>query len=62
MNYHFDREDLENLQFCIENLGVKEAFIAVNNLDHNVSIPVDDVVDFHQQFRMHYLETFGYEN
>lgn len=54
MNYQFDREELETLQFCIENIGVDGAFKLVNRLDDSCHIPLEDITDFHQQFRIQY--------
>ena len=59
MNYQFDRDELETLQFFIENCGIQEAFRVVNHLREEDTIPVDDVDDFRLQFKYQYKEQFG---
>jgi hypothetical protein len=59
MSYVFDQDQLENIKWCIDNHSVQDAFRVVNHLEPSDTIPVDDVVDFNQQFNSQYTQTFG---
>ena len=59
MSYVFDQDQLENIKWCIDNHSVQDAFRVVNHLEPNDTIPVDDVVDFNQQFNSQYTHAFG---
>lgn len=59
MTWNFDSTQLEDLKFAVDNLGVKEAFCLVNQLESISSVPVDDLVDFQHQFSQQYRETYG---
>jgi len=59
MSYVFDQSQLENIKWCIDNHGVQDAFRVVNHLEPHDTIPVDDVVDFNQQFNSQYTHAFG---
>jgi hypothetical protein len=60
MRYVFDQDQLEEIRWCIDNHGVEETFRVVNHLDSHDTIPVDDVVDFNQQFNFQYTQKFGW--
>jgi hypothetical protein len=60
MRYVFDQDQLEEIRWCIDNHGVEETFRVVNHLKSHDTIPVDDVVDFNQQFNFQYTQTFGW--
>ena len=59
MTWNFDKTQLENLKFAVDNLGVKEAFCLVNQLDNISSVPVDDFVDFQHQLFQQYKQQYG---
>jgi hypothetical protein len=59
MSYVFDQQQLENIKWCIDNHSVQDAFRVVNRLEPHDTIPVDDIVDFNQQFKIQYTKTFG---
>ena len=59
MSYVFDQDQLENIKWFIDNHSVQDAFRVVNHLEPSDTIPVDDVVDFNQQFNSQYTQTFG---
>lgn len=59
MHYVFDRGQLEDVKFCIDNLGVCEAFKVVNNLGDRSTVPVDDLIDFQNCFTQQYKLEFG---
>lgn len=59
MKWNFDREQLEGVKFCIDNLGLKETFRLVNYLEPRALVPMDDLIDFQHQFSQQYKQTFG---
>ncbi len=59
MKYVFDQQQLEEIKWCIDNHGVQETFRVVHCLSENDTVPVDDIVDFNQQFKTQWTQTFG---
>lgn len=59
MKWNFDRDQLEEVKFAVDNLGLKETFCLVNCLPDKASVPLDDLVDFQHQFSQQYKDTFG---
>ena len=59
MRYLFDSSQLEAIKWCIDNHSVQDAFRVVNHLEPDDTVPVEDVVDFNQQFRTQYTQIFG---
>jgi len=59
MRYVFSKDQLEEIKWCVDNHGVEETFKVVHCLDETDTVPVDDIVDFNQQFNSQYTQTFG---
>jgi hypothetical protein len=59
MKYVFDQSQLEEIKWCMDNHGVEQTFRVVHYLSDSDTIPVDDMVDFNQQFKTQYTQTFG---
>lgn len=59
MTWIFNDTQLEDVKFCVDNLGIKEAFCLINCLEPKSSVPMDDLIDFSHQFSQQYKQAFG---
>lgn len=59
MKWIFDRDQLEDVKFAVDNYGIKEAFTLVHCLESTTAVPVDDLIDFQHQFNQQYRQEFG---
>lgn len=59
MRWIFDREQLQDVKFAVDNLGIKETFRLVHCLEEKVAVPVDDLIDFQHQFEQQYKQQYG---
>lgn len=59
MKWIFDRTQLEDVKFAVDNMGIKETFRLVHCLPDEVAVPMDDLIDFQHQFSQQYKQAFG---
>lgn len=59
MTWIFNRDQLEDVKFCVDNIGIKETFCLVNCLEPKASVPMDDLIDFQHQFSQQYKQAYG---
>jgi hypothetical protein len=59
MTYNFTKDQLELVSGLIESRGVAYAFRIIHWLNHDITVPADDLVDFYQQFIAQYNWAYG---
>ena len=59
MTWIFNRDQLEDVKFCVDNIGIKETFCLVNYLEPKSSVPMEDLIDFSHQFSQQYKQQYG---
>lgn len=59
MKWIFSRDQLEDVKFAVDNLGIKETFALVHCLESTTAVPMDDLIDFQHQLNQQYRQEFG---